>query len=118
MTNAKFAQISEALLSDKPAAQAPPDSISATILKQVQAMQNALKENEELMVLYCNGLETLRVLDFFLPSAQVIVLTGIDSEKNVTRVISPAETLQLTCKVVKAQPPTKPFRIRFITPRP
>jgi hypothetical protein len=42
------------------------------------------------------------------------VLAGIDAEKNITRVISPAESLQLTCKVLKA---TKPARIRFITPK-
>jgi hypothetical protein len=93
------------------------EGAGATILRQVQAMQTALKENEELLVLFHNGFETLRVLDFFVPSAQVIVLAGIDTDKNITRVIAPAESLQLTCKVMKVQPPAKPARIRFITPK-
>ena len=92
------------------------ESVGATIVRQVQAMQSALKENEELVVLFHNGLEALRVLDFFVPSPQVIVLAGIDGEKNVTRVVAPAESLQLTCKVMKTA--EKPVLIRFITPKP
>jgi len=111
-------QISDKLASDKVAAQGPAGSAGSTILRQVQAMQTALKEDEELMVLFHNGLETLRVLDFFSPSPQVIVLAGIDTEKNVTRVISPAEVLQLTCKVMKVLPSSKPVRLRFIAPKP
>ncbi len=110
----ELSKISETLSSDKPAAAGPTETVGVTILKQVQAMQTALKENEELVVLFHNGLEMLRVLDFFVPSPQVLVLAGIDTEKNITRVISSAESLQLTCKVMKS---TKPVRIRFITPK-
>ena len=101
----------------KTATPAAPESVGATIIKQVQAMQTALKENEELLVLFHNGLETLQVVDFFVPSPQVIVLAGLDAEKNIMRVISPADSLQLTCKVMKIQPPAKPARIRFLTPK-
>jgi hypothetical protein len=111
-------QISEKLASEKSGAQGSGESVGSTIVRQVQAMQTALKEDEELMVLFHNGLETLRVLDFFSPSQQVIVLAGIDTQKNVTRVISPAETLQLTCKVMKVPLPAKPVRLRFIAPKP
>ena len=97
---------------------APPESPGVTILRQLQAMQTALKENEELAVLFHNGLETLRVNDFILASPQIIVLAGIDAGKNITRVISSTESLQLTCKVVKTQPGVKPVPIRFITPKP
>ena len=100
----------------KPAAPPAPETVGAAILKQVQAMQTALKENEELLVLFHNGLETLRVMDFFVPSPQVIVLAGLDAEKNIMRVIAPADSLQLTCKVMKTQPPATPARIRFLTP--
>ena len=86
------------------------------MLAQVQAMQKALKEDEELIVLFHAGVETVRVLEFFFPSWQVAVLNGIDPEKAVTRVISPVESLQLVCKVVKA--PAKPTRINFFTPKP
>jgi len=97
---------------------AAPESPGVTILRQLQAMQTALKENEELAVLFHNGLEILRVNDFILASPQIIVLAGIDAEKNITRVISPAESLQLTCKVVKTPAGAKPVPIRFITPKP
>jgi hypothetical protein len=112
-----LSRISETLAGDKPSAPVPAEGVGATILRQVQAMQAALKDTDELMVLFHNGIEILRVLDFFVPSPQVIVLTGIDREKNVTRVISPSDALQLTCKVMKVQPTAKPVRIRFITPK-
>jgi len=88
------------------------------ILGQLQAMQKALKDDEELIVLATGGLETVRVLEIFAPSWQVVVLTGIDAEKNITRLISPVQSLQLVCKVMKVQPDTKATRLRFIAPRP
>ena len=91
-------------------------NMGATILGQLQAMQKALKEDQELVVLCHAGGETIRVLEFFLPSWQVAVLTGLDSGKSISRVISPVESLQLVCKVVKA--PAKPTRLNFITPKP
>ena len=91
-------------------------NVGATILGQVQAMQKALKDDQELVVLCSAGGETLRVLEFFLPSWQVAVLTGVDSGKSISRVISPVESLQLVCKVVKAA--AKPTRINFFTPKP
>ena len=94
----------------------PSESAGVTILRQLQAMQTALKENEELVVLFHGDLEKLRVLDFILASPHVIVLAGIDAEKNITRVISSAESLQLICKVMKAE--GKPVPIRFITAKP
>jgi hypothetical protein len=91
-------------------------NVGATILGQVQAMQKALKDDQELVVLCSAGGETIRVLEFFLPSWQVAVLTGVDSGKSISRVISPVESLQLVCKVVKAA--AKPTRINFFTPKP
>ena len=114
-------------------AAAPPpqtDNLGATILGQVQAMQRALKEDEELVVLLTAAGEVLRVLEFFLPSWQVAVVTGTDNrrpdqgdkddknDKSVTRVVSPVESLQLACKVVKVPPPGKPGRIGFVAPKP
>jgi len=107
-------------LDPEPAKTAPaqPESAGATILAQAQAMQRALKPEEELVVLYNAGGETIRILEFYAPTLQVIVLTGIDSAKNITRIISPADALQLICKVMKSQTPAKPVRINFITPKP
>ena len=99
-------------------APAPADNPGATILGQIQAMQNALKEDQELVVQVEAGAELIRVLEFFVPSWRVFVLTGIDSNKNVTRVVSPIESTQLICRVVKVLPSAKPMRIAFITPKP
>src|ERR1700681_4286647 len=86
-------------------------NVGATILGQVQAMQKALKEDQELVVLCNTGGETIRVLEVFFPSWQVAVLTGVDSSKNMARVISPVDSIELVCKVVKA--PGKPTRLNF-----
>ena len=102
-------------LLDAPAAAPAPEGIGPTIFAQVQAMQKALKEDQELVVLYQSRAEVIRVIEFFAPSWQVAVLTGIDANKNVTRVVSPFETLQLVCKPMKAA--AKPLRINFIPPK-
>jgi hypothetical protein len=81
-------------------------------------MQKAVKEEEELVVLLHNGLETMRVLEVYVPSWNVAVLTGIDADRNLTRVIAPAESLQLICKVMKAQPGAKPVKVALIAPKP
>ena len=78
-------------------------------------MQKALKPEEELVILHHTGIEAIRVLEIYAPSWQVFVLTGIDAEKNVTRVISHSDHLQLTCKVMKAE---KPIRVGLLAPKP
>jgi hypothetical protein len=100
-----------------PPAPPRPENAGTAMLAQVQAMQKALKDDEELIVLLHAGGETVRVLEFFFPSWQVAVLTGIDKDKSVTRVIAAVESLQLVCKVAKAVPPAAPTRIKFVTPR-
>jgi len=85
-------------------------------------MQKALKDDEELIVLFHAGAETVRVLEFFFPSWQIAVLTGtgaaIEHDRQVIRVISTVDSLQLVCKVAKAPPDASPARIKFVTPRP
>ncbi|HEY1242786.1 MAG TPA: hypothetical protein VGF16_19630 [Bryobacteraceae bacterium] len=114
---ADAAQVSESLKSNRPAA-ASGDNVCAVILGQIQAMQKAVKEDEELVVLLHNGLETIRVLEIYVPSWNVAVLTGIDTERNLTRVIAPADHLQLICKVMKAQAGAKPVKVTLIAPKP
>src|SRR5437867_5228607 len=98
------------VLDAKPAGPIPSDNVCATMLGQVQAMQNALKDDQELVVLVKAGAETIRVLEFFAPSWRVLVVTGLDANKNIARLISPVESVQLVCKVIKAPPSTKPAR--------
>ena len=94
------------------------DNVCAVILAQIQAMQKALKEDEELIVLLHNGLETVRVMEIYVPSWSVAVLTGIDTESNLTRVIAPVERLELICKVMKVRPGAKPVKVALIAPKP
>ena len=111
------AQVSESLKTARPAASSG-ENTCAVMLGQIQAMQKAVKEDEELVVLLHNGLETMRVLEVYVPSWNVAVLTGIDADRNLTRVIAPAESLQLICKVMKAQPGAKPVKVALIAPKP
>lgn len=111
------AQVSESLKTNRPAA-ASGENVCAVMLGQIQAMQKAVKEDEELVVLLHNGLETIRVLEIYVPSWNVAVLTGIDSERNLTRVIAPSDNLQLICKVMKVQAGAKPVKVTLIAPKP
>ena len=102
---------------ERPAPPAAGEPLGAAILNQIQAMQRACKEDQELVVLCNAGLETLRVLEFYAPSAQLLVMTGIDTDRNVTRVISPVEALQLVCKVMKAPAGAEPVRVGLVIPK-
>lgn len=113
---ADTAQVSESIKSNRPAA-ASGDNVCTVVLGQIQAMQKAIKEDEELVVLLHNGLETMRVLEIYVPSWNVAVLTGIDSDRNLTRVIAPSENLQLICKVMKTQSGAKPVKVNLIAPK-
>ncbi len=113
-----LSQISDSLRGAKPAGPGVPENAGATMIGQIQAMQRVLKEDDELVVMVNTGADIVRVLEVFVPSWTVFVLTGIDTDKNITRVVSSVDCLQLTCKVMKVQPPAKATRIAFIVPRP
>ena len=115
---AKQALLSATSPAKEPAAPAQKESVCAVILAQISAMQKALKEDEELVVLFQSGAEKIRVMEIFVPSWQVAVLKGLDADRNPVRVVSPAELLQLVCKVVKAPPGVKPARVGLIAPKP
>ena len=121
-----FIEIAKQLAQDALADQVVPqpstptqmDSVGAIMLGQIQAMQKACREDEELVVLFRSGPETVRVLEFIVPSWPVLVLAGVDEAKNTTRVVSTPESVQLICKVIKVQPPGKPARVGFRVPKP
>jgi hypothetical protein len=94
------------------------ENAGAMVLGQLSAMQKALKDDEELVVWFQNGAERLRVMEVFVPSRQIVVLSGHDAERNLTRVISAIESLQLVCKVMKVAAGTKPVRVGLIAPKP
>ncbi len=100
-----------------PAAPPPkPETAGETIFAQLIAMQKALKEEDELVVLFRSGADILRVLECFFPSWQVAVLTGVDTERQFTRAVCHVESLQLVCKVAKAAPGAAATRIKFVAP--
>jgi hypothetical protein len=115
-------QLAQQALADqiapKPSTPAQPESAGAIMLGQIQAMQRACKEDEELVVLFRSGPETVRVMEFIVPSWKVLVLAGVDEAKNTTRVVSTPESVQLVCKVMKVQPPGKAARLGFRLPKP
>jgi len=98
-------------------APAPVESLGAVILAQVGAMQRALKEDEELVVLFQSGADKIRVMEIFLPSPQVAVLSCLDSNRHLMRVIAAVESLQLVAKTMKVQPGAKPVRVGLVTPK-
>ena len=98
-------------------APAPADNPGALILAQVAAMQKALKEDEELVVLFHGGAEKIRVMEIFLPSPHVAVLSGLDPNRNLTRVISAVDALQLVAKTMKVPAGSKPVRVGLMAPK-
>lgn len=95
-----------------------PDNLTAVILGQVNAMQNALKDDQELVVTCTVGHATLRVHELFAPSSRMIVVTGTDAaDRAITRIITAAASLQLICKPTAVKPDLKPVRVRLVTPK-
>jgi hypothetical protein len=113
----------EAFLSatkDPPAAApapAPADNVGAIIFGQIHGLQKALKDDEELVVWFANAGEKLRVMEIFLPSPKLAVLSGHDAQHNLTRVISPVDALQLVAKVMKVPPGAKASRVGLVMPK-
>jgi hypothetical protein len=101
---------------EKPAAP-PVDNPAAVVLGQIAAMQKALKEDEELVVTLHTGGEKIRVMEIFTPSRQIAVLSGQDADRNLTRVVSAVDALQLVCKVTKVPAGNKPARVGLVTPK-
>jgi hypothetical protein len=90
---------------EKPGAPVQPEKLHAIILGQIQAMQKALKEDQELVILLNTAAGSFRILEIYVPSQQLFVLTGIDADKNVTRILSPVASTQLVCKTMKVAQP-------------
>ncbi len=97
--------------------EAPPaagDPTASAIVAQVAAIQKQLKDDEELIVFFQQGAERIRVLEIFLPSAHAVVLTGLDANRALTRVVSAPAALQLVCKTAKVAAGGKATRINLV----
>jgi hypothetical protein len=101
-----------------PAAAAAPASevLGSVMLAQLQGMQKSLKEDQELVVQFRSGEEMLRIVEIFVPSPQVFVLSGNDAQQRLTRIVAPASTVQLICKVLRVSPGSTPVRLKIMTP--
>jgi uncharacterized protein (UPF0218 family) len=93
------------------------DNPGGIILHQIGAMQRALKDDEELVIHVQSGEDRIRVMEIFLPSPQIAVLTGIDANRVVTRVISAVAALQLLVRTGKAQAGAKAVRVNLVVPK-
>ena len=96
---------------------AAPDT-GPVFLAQIQAMQKAIKEDEELVVTWTGGGEKIRLMEIFLPSPTVAVLSGIDGNRQTARVVSAVEALQVLCRVVKVAAGAKPARVGLVMAKP
>ncbi len=113
-------QVKELMDTVRPPETAPPDpdNVAAAVMGQVHAMQAALKEDQELMVQCTVGAAVLRVVEIYAPSPKLLVLTGLDADRAVSRIVAPAESVQLVCKPLAAKPDSKPLRIRLVAAKP
>ena len=107
----------------KPEPAAAPAPVSApntgpVFMAQIQAMQKAIQDDEELVVTCACGGDKIRVMEIFLPSPRVAVLGGLDGNRQSVRVVSAVEALQVVCKVVKAAPGARPVRIGLVVAKP
>jgi hypothetical protein len=110
-------QAIQSAIQDPPPSAPTADNPGAVILNQIGAMQKGLKDDEELVVYLQNAAEKIRVIEIFLPSPQVAVLTGIDANRVITRVVSAVPALQLLVRTAKAQPGSKAVRINLVIPK-
>jgi hypothetical protein len=110
-------QAIQSAMADPAPAVASADNPGGVMLNQIGAMQKALKDDEELVIHLQNGEDKIRVMEIFLPSPQVAVLTGIDANRVMTRVVSAVSALQLMVRTGKAQAGVKAVRVNLVVPK-
>jgi hypothetical protein len=97
---------------------AAPEGLGSTTVGELNAMQKAMKDDQELVVTCTVNNETIRVRDIYAPTWRVAVITGTGQDKSLTRVICPFESLQLVCRPTTVQAGAAPLRVRIVTPKP
>jgi hypothetical protein len=110
-------QAIQSAIADPPPAVPAADNPGGVMLNQIGAMQKALKEDEELVIHLQYGEDKIRVMEIFLPSPQVAVLTGIDANRAMTRVVSAVSALQLLVRTAKAPAGAKAVRVNLVVPK-
>ncbi|MBM3735984.1 MAG: hypothetical protein FJW39_09380 [Acidobacteria bacterium] len=113
----QLAQEALGSLTEPAAAPTPagPDNPAAAAMGQIQAMQNALKDDQELAVTCHVGKDSVRVMEIFAPAPNLLVITGFDAGGALTRIVTAANLVQLVCKPGPVKPGAKPVRIRLVS---
>ncbi len=117
LTKQLAAQAIQSAMQEPPPTAPSPDNPGATILNQIGAMQKALKEDEELVIFLHSGEDKISVMEIYLPSPQIVVLTGVDGNRVMTRVVSAVSALQLLVRTGKAQAGSKAVRVNLVVPK-
>lgn len=100
------------------AAPASAEAPASLIMAELQKMQAALKDDRELLVQCTAAGETLRVVELFAPSPHILVLTALDADRGVSRIVAGAVSVQLVCRPIAVKEGAKPLRLRFVTAKP
>jgi hypothetical protein len=79
----------------------------------IEALQQNLEPDEQLLVYYTNGVEMIRVGHVSMSLTDVAVIYGSDQEGNATQVVAHLHALQFVCKVVKVDENKEKTKIEF-----
>ena len=80
-------------------------------------MQKPLKDDEELVVLYQNGTEKIRVFELAAVSRQVALLTGPDHQNNRRESWRLSRPCNSICKIYKVARGSKAIRVNLTPPK-
>jgi hypothetical protein len=95
-------------------AQMHAESVQAAIQSHITHLQNSLAEDEELMILCSDGFSQIRVTEIGFHNWHIVIFAGVDGNGNPSSMITNINSVQMTCHVVKVEPPGKPFRVGFV----
>jgi hypothetical protein len=56
-------------------------------------------------------------MEIYFPSWKLAVLSGLDPERTLSRVVLPVESVHLVAKVVKVAAGAKPTRVGLVAPK-
>jgi hypothetical protein len=113
-TDYQALQMSDMIKSIKSAPQVAAEHIQEAIRQHITGLQAGLKEDEQLFVYSTSGLEVIVVQNLAFPNWHTVILIGHDKDGNTASVIASASEIHLTCKVMKVEPPNKPYRVGFM----
>ena len=112
-----FGSASAAASTQAPTHFPPGENLAAAIAGELQAMQAAIKSDMELVVSYTIAGETVRVVEICVCTPALLVLTCVDPQDVVSRVIAPAAAVQLRCKPTRTPVAAPPTHVRIVWPR-